>query len=107
VTSEDAVSRFYHVKIRKDGMDFYERDLLESIVITNIIKPYYEGGKILLGGMIMNAPEVERVQVYVTTRISYTIIESTGIHAVIFHLNQITRINGFLKIELLMLPKIL
>ena len=67
---------FYHVKIRINGRDFYERDLRESTLKTNIIKPYYEGGKILLGGMIMNAPEVERVQIYLTSETSYTIIDN-------------------------------
>ncbi len=75
--AETSTDKYYHVKVRKNtNEEFYELNLQRDTVLHNVVHPYFEGSKILLGGMIIDAADVERLQVYLTVKTSYEIIDN-------------------------------
>src|SRR6266545_3082742 len=73
-----STEKVYHLKIRKNtNEEFYEMDLHENTVHSKIINPYFQGGKLLFGGMIIDAADVQRLQIYLTSKVS---LELKDIH---------------------------
>ena len=93
---ESNVVKNYHPRIKTNDEIIYEFDLSELTVVENIVVPYFNGGKILVAGMVMGAGDIIRLQIYGSVKTSIQVKSDFKTHFIKFSrsTSQRTRLFG-------------